>query len=83
MSTYVASKINFLTKKIKTSRHLKKMHIKKVFVELKRRKQVENLVVFVELKRTKLYCHQFSIRYQETKLFDGFFSHLFEFCSLD
>jgi hypothetical protein len=25
------------------------MHIKKVFVELKRRKQVENLAVFVEL----------------------------------
>jgi hypothetical protein len=34
-----------------------KMRIKKVFVELKRRKQD---------------CLQFSIRYEETKLFGGF-----------
>jgi hypothetical protein len=62
-----------------TSRHFKKMHIKKVFVELKRRKQVENLAVFVELKRKKQNCLQFSIHYQETKLFGGYFSHLNEF----
>jgi hypothetical protein len=53
------------------------MHIEKVFIELKRRKQVENLAVFVELKRKKQDCLQFSIRYQETKLFGGYFSHLF------
>jgi hypothetical protein len=29
----------------------KKIHVKKVIVVLKRRKQVENLAVFVELKR--------------------------------
>jgi hypothetical protein len=75
--------MSMLASKIKTSRHFKKMLIKKVFVELKRRKQIENLAVFVELKRKKQYCHQFSIRYQETKLFDGFFSHLYEFCSLE
>jgi hypothetical protein len=40
------------------------MHIEKVFVELKRRKKVENLGVFVEIKRKKLDCLQFSIRYQ-------------------
>jgi hypothetical protein len=48
------------------------MHTKKNFVELKRRKQVENLAVFVELKRKKQDCLQFSIRYQETKLFGGY-----------
>jgi hypothetical protein len=54
---------------MKTSRHFKKMHIKKNFVELKGRKQAENLAVFVELKRRKQYWLQFSIRYQDTKLF--------------
>jgi hypothetical protein len=49
------------------------MHIKKVFVE------VENLAVFVELKRKKQDSVQFSLRYQETKLFCGYFSHLYEF----
>jgi hypothetical protein len=49
------------------------MHIKKVFFGLKRRKQVENLAVFAELKRKKPDCFQFSIRYQESKLFGGFF----------
>jgi hypothetical protein len=34
------------------SRHLKETHIKKVFVELKRRKQIENLTV--EMKKTSL-----------------------------
>jgi hypothetical protein len=53
------------------------MHIQKVFVELKRRKQVENLAVFVEPKRKKQDCLQFPIRYQETKLFGGYFSHVF------
>jgi hypothetical protein len=48
------------------------MHIKKVFVALKRRKQVGNLAVFVELKRKQQDCYQFSIRYQETKLFGGY-----------
>jgi hypothetical protein len=48
------------------------MQIKKVFVELKRRKQVENLAVFVELKRKKSDCLQYSIRYLETKLFGGY-----------
>jgi hypothetical protein len=48
------------------------MHIKRVFVELKRKKQVENLTVFVELQRNKQDCLQFSIRYQETKLFGGY-----------
>jgi hypothetical protein len=66
------SKIDFRTKKIKTSRHFKKIQIKKVFVELKRRKQVENLAVFVELKKKKQDCLQFSTRYQETKLFGGY-----------
>jgi hypothetical protein len=37
------------------------MHIKKSFVELKRRKQLENLAVFVELKRKKQDCLLFSI----------------------
>jgi hypothetical protein len=41
-------------RRITTSRHLKKRHIKKVFVELKRRKQVENIAVFVELKKNKV-----------------------------
>jgi hypothetical protein len=59
------------------------MHIKKVFVGLKRRKQVENLAVFVELTRKKQDCLQFSIRHQETKLFGGYFSHLYEFCYLE
>jgi hypothetical protein len=45
------------------------MHINFFFVELKRRKQVENLIVFVELKRKKHGCLQLSIRYQKTKLF--------------
>jgi hypothetical protein len=48
------------------------MHTKKVFVELKRRKKVENLAVFVELKRKKQDCLQFSIRYKEIKLFGGY-----------
>jgi hypothetical protein len=48
------------------------MHFKKVFVELKRRKQVENLAVFAELKRKQHDWIQFSIRYQETKLFGGY-----------
>jgi hypothetical protein len=48
------SKIDSRTKKIQTSRHFKKMHIKKVLVELKRRKQVENIAVFVELKRKNM-----------------------------
>jgi hypothetical protein len=48
------------------------MHIKKNFVELKKRKQVENLAFFVELKRKNQDYLQFSIlRYQETKLFSG------------
>jgi hypothetical protein len=42
------------------------MHIKKVFVELKRRKPVENYAVFVELTSKKQDCLQFSIRYQDT-----------------
>jgi hypothetical protein len=55
-------------KQERTSRHFKKMHIKKfIVVELKRRKQVENLVVFVELKRKKQDYLQISIRYQLTK----------------
>jgi hypothetical protein len=55
------------------------MYIKKVFVELKKRKQVENLAVLVELKRKKQDCLQFSIRYQATKLFGGYFNHPNEF----
>jgi hypothetical protein len=51
------------------------MHIQKVFIALKRRKQVENLAVFVKLKRKKQDCLQFSIRHQQTKLFGGYFSH--------
>jgi hypothetical protein len=47
------------------------MHIKKVFVGLKRRKQVENLAVLVEIKRKKQDCLQIFIRYQESKLFGG------------
>jgi hypothetical protein len=61
------------------------MHIKKVFVELKRRKKVENLVVFVEIKRKNQHCLQFSIRYQENKLIftvltpkSIYFRHLYE-----
>jgi translation initiation factor IF-3 len=75
------SKSDFRTKKIKTSRHFKKTHIKKVFVELKRREQVVNLAVFVELNRKKQECLQFSIRYQETKLFGGYFSQIIYFLS--
>jgi hypothetical protein len=52
-----------------------KIHIKKVLVELKRRKQVENLTVFVELKRKKQNFRQFSIRYRDIKLFGCYFSH--------
>jgi hypothetical protein len=48
------------------------MHIQKVFIKLKRRKQVENVAVFVEFKRKKQDCLQFSILYQETKLFGGY-----------
>jgi hypothetical protein len=59
------------------------MHIKKVFVELKIRKQVENLAVFVELNRKKHDCLQFSIRYQETKIFGNYISHLYEFFILN
>jgi hypothetical protein len=44
------------------------MHIQKDFIELKRRKQVENLAVFVKVNRNKQDCLQFSIRYPETKL---------------
>jgi hypothetical protein len=51
------------------------MYIKKVFVELNRRKQVENLVVFVELKRQKQDCLKFSIFYQDNKIFGGYFTH--------
>jgi hypothetical protein len=40
------------------------MHIQKVFVELKGRKQVENLAVFVELKRKKQDCLQVFYRYR-------------------
>jgi hypothetical protein len=69
------SKINFCTKKRKISRHFKKIHIKKVFFELKRKKQVENLAFFVELKRKKQDCPQ------ETKHFDCYFSHLCKFLS--
>jgi hypothetical protein len=46
-------KIDFLTKKIKTSKDFKKTHIKKVFVELKRRIKVENSAVFVKFNRNK------------------------------
>jgi hypothetical protein len=64
--------------------HFKKMHIKKVFVELKRRKQGENSAVFVELKtKKKQDCLQLSIRYQENKLFGGYFSHLYDFFILN
>jgi hypothetical protein len=47
---------------------------------LKRRKQIENLTVFVELlNEKKKVCFEFSIiRYQEIKLFGGYFSHLYE-----
>jgi hypothetical protein len=55
------------------------MHIQKVFIQLKSRKQVENLVVLSNLKEKKQDCLQFSIRFQETKLFGGYFSHLYEF----
>jgi hypothetical protein len=55
------------------------MHIKKVFVELKRRKQAENLAVFVELERKKTRLPSNSIRYQESKLFGGYFSHRYKF----
>jgi hypothetical protein len=51
------------------------MHIKKVFVELKRRKQVEYLTVLIKLKKTKQDFHQLSIRYQKTKLFGGYFGY--------
>jgi hypothetical protein len=51
--------------------------------QLKRRKQVENLAVFVALKRKKQNHLQFSIRYQEKKLFGGYFSHLYEFLHLE
>jgi hypothetical protein len=57
-----------------TSRHFKKMYFKKVFVELKRRKQVENLAVFAELKSKKQDCLKFSICYQDTKFFGGYSS---------
>jgi hypothetical protein len=50
---YVASKIDFRTKKINTIRDFEKMHIQKVFVKLKRRKQVENSAVFAKFKRNK------------------------------
>jgi hypothetical protein len=38
----------------------------------RRRKQVENFAVLVKRKRKKQDCLQFSIRYQETKLFGGY-----------
>jgi hypothetical protein len=39
------------------------MHIRKVFVELKRRKQVENHAVFIELKRkTRFPSIQLSVK---------------------
>jgi hypothetical protein len=50
------------------------MHFKKVFIKLKSRKQVENFAVFVELKRKIQDCLQFSLRYQETKLFSSYCS---------
>jgi hypothetical protein len=55
------------------------MHIKEVFVELKRRKPVENIAVFVQLKRKKQDCLQLPIRYPEIKLFGGYLSQLYEF----
>jgi hypothetical protein len=75
--------INIRTKKIKTSRHFIKLHIKTVLVELKRRYQAKNFAVFVEFKRKKQDCLQFSKRYQEIQLFCGYFSHLYEFFSLE
>jgi hypothetical protein len=73
MSPQISS-IDFCTKKIKTNRHFKKMHFKNLFVELKRRKHVENLAVFVELKRKKQDCLQFSIHCPENRLFGGYSS---------
>jgi hypothetical protein len=46
------------------------MCIQKVFVELKRRKKIENLAVFDELKG-KMLATIFSICYQDTIFFGG------------
>jgi hypothetical protein len=50
MRVFVAFFIKHVIKKkatsLCTSRHFKKLHIQKIFVELKRRKQVENLAIF-------------------------------------
>jgi hypothetical protein len=45
------------------------MYIKKVFVELKRRKQVENRTAFVEQKMKKQDCLQFSYAIKTLILF--------------
>jgi hypothetical protein len=53
------------------------MQIKKVFVELNRRKQVENLAVFFKFKGKKHDYLEFHIRYQETKHFVGYLNEFF------
>jgi hypothetical protein len=63
------SKISFRTKKIKTSRHFQKMHAKKVYFGLKRKKQARNLRKLVDFKRKKQDCLQVFYSYHETKLF--------------
>jgi 2C-methyl-D-erythritol 2,4-cyclodiphosphate synthase len=67
---YVASDIEnrFPHKKDKNKQAFQKMRIKKVFFELKRRKQVENFAVFVELKRKKQDCLQCSIPIKKLNL---------------
>jgi hypothetical protein len=58
------------------------MHVQKNFEELKRRKHVENLS-FCRTSKKKQDCLQFSIRYQETKFFGGYFSHPNDFFYLE
>jgi hypothetical protein len=75
------SKISWRTKKIKTSRHFKKrmrfnMHVKKVYVGLKRKKQARNLRKLVDFKRKKQDCLQVFYSYHETKLFGVYFNHV-------
>jgi hypothetical protein len=51
------------------------MHIKKLFVELKRRKQVENLAVSVELNRQNYFLYAI----ETNQLFGSYFSYPNEF----
>jgi hypothetical protein len=77
------NEINVRSKKIKTRRQRRK---KCTFKKISKNSKEENMLkilFFVELKRKKQDCLQFSIRYQETKFFGGYFSHPNDFFYLE